>query len=163
MLTLHVDGDRWHAHLQEVVRAHPGIVPVAKGNGYGLGLGRLAEIAQTLQLTAEGLGIDTLAVGTYAEVAEVGSAFSGDVLVLTPWRPSEDRGDYDPRVVHTLGRVSDLDALAATGSPDHRPRVVLELLTSMRRHGFTARELREAADHLDGLVVEGFALHLAEV
>ena len=160
MLTLYVDGERWHAHLQEVVQAHPGIVPVAKGNGYGLGLTRLAEIAQTLQLTAGGLGIDTLAVGTYAEVADVESTFSGDVLVLTPWRPFETRPAYDPRVVHTLGRISDLDDLAATGSPGQQPRVVLELLTSMRRHGFTARELREAAGHLEGLVVEGFALHL---
>ncbi len=160
MLSLYVDADRWHAHLGEVVREHPGIVPVAKGNGYGLGLGRLAEIAQQLQLTAEGLGIDTLAVGTYAEVAEVAGSFSGDLLVLTPWRPSECRPDYDPRVVHTVGRTSDLVELAATGSPEHRPRVVLELLTSMRRHGFTPRELREAADHVDGVVVEGFALHL---
>ena len=163
MLTLHVDADRWHRPLQEVVRAYPGIVPVAKGNGYGLGLGRLAEIAQQLQLTADGLGIDTLAVGTDAELPLVEARFSGDLLVLTPWRPFETGGDPDPRVIHTVGRVEDLTALAATGSTDHRPRVVLELLTSMRRHGFTPRGLREAADHLDGLVVEGFALHLPMV
>jgi alanine racemase len=155
VLTLHVDTPRWRAHLEHVVETHPGIVPVAKGNGYGFGLRRLAEVARQL-------GADTIAVGTYAEVADVEEAFPGDVLVLTPWRPFESRATYDPRLVHTVGRLEDLDALAAAG--DHpegaRPRVVLELLTSMLRHGFTPRALRQAAAHLDGVHVEGFALHL---
>ena len=35
-LTLYVDGPRWRDHLRTTVAdAHPGIVPVAKGNGYG--------------------------------------------------------------------------------------------------------------------------------
>ena len=38
-LTLTVDGERWRSHLLATVRKHPGIVPVAKGNGYGLTLG----------------------------------------------------------------------------------------------------------------------------
>src|SRR3954452_409979 len=63
-LTLYVDGDRWHQHLQQVRDAHPGIVPVLKGNGYGFGLGRLAS-------KAAWLGVDTVAVGTYPEVAPV--------------------------------------------------------------------------------------------
>ena len=44
-LTLTVDGERWRSHLLRTVRAHPGIVPVAKGNGYGLTLPRLARRA----------------------------------------------------------------------------------------------------------------------
>lgn len=154
MLTLYVDERRWRTHLAEVVEAHPGIVPVAKGNGYGLGIARLAAIA-------EELGADTLAVGTYAEVAGVSDGFTGDILVLSPWRSFETRTAYAPRLVHTVGRLDDLSALAAAGATDTgRPRVVLELLTSMRRHGLSARQLRKAADHLDGLEVEGFALHL---
>jgi alanine racemase len=154
MLTLYVDGPRWRAHLEQVVAAHPGIVPVAKGNGYGFGNRRLAEVAQQL-------GSDTVAVGTYAEVADVEEAFAGDVLVLTPWRPFETRATYDPRLVHTVGRLEDLAALGtAGGEHSGRPRVVLELVTSMLRHGFTPRGLREAAGHLDGVEVEGFALHL---
>jgi alanine racemase len=152
VLTLYVDGPRWRAHLDRVVAAHPGIVPVAKGNGYGLGNRRLAEVAQQL-------GADTVAVGTYAEVADVEDAFTGDVLVLTPWRPFETRATYDPRLVHTVGRLEDLDALGRA-QDGARPRVVLELLTSMLRHGFTPRALRQAAAHLDGVQVEGFALHL---
>ena len=42
-LTLTVDGPRWREHLLAVARANPGIVPVAKGNGYGFGIGRLAR------------------------------------------------------------------------------------------------------------------------
>jgi len=157
MLTLHVDAARWRAHVGRVVDAHPGIVPVAKGNGYGLGLETLAAIADGLD------GVDTLAVGTYAELAPVAAAFTGDLLVLSPWRPFESRATYDPRLIHTVGRLTDLAELAAAGAADHRPRVVLELLTSMRRHGFSPRDLREAAARSDGLDVDGFALHMPMV
>jgi alanine racemase len=150
VLTLHVDQERWETHLRQVVAAYPGIVPVAKGNGYGFGIACLAQVATRL-------GADTIAIGTYAEVEHVTDVFSGSIMVLSPWRPFEARATYDPRLVHTVGRLEDLAALAAAGES---PRVVVELLTSMRRHGFTARGLRHAAKHLDGLEVEGFALHL---
>ena len=47
-LTLTVDGDRWRRHLRAVADRTPGLVPVAKGNGYGFGLGRLARKADWL-------------------------------------------------------------------------------------------------------------------
>ena len=47
-----------------VAEATPGIVPVAKGNGYGFGLPRLAEEAASS-------GRDTIAVGLPSEVALV--------------------------------------------------------------------------------------------
>jgi alanine racemase len=149
-LTLYVDGARWRAHLQEVRDLHPGIVPVLKGNGYGFGLDRLAG-------RAAWLGVDTVAVGMYHEVTRVAEHFSGSIMVLTPWRPFETRAAFDSHVVHTVGRLEDLAALTAH---DGRPRVVLERLTSMRRHGFSARDLREAAAHLDGVALEGVAIHL---
>lgn len=154
MLKLYVDGDRWRSHLRGVLDSHPGLVPVAKGNGYGLGIPRLAR-------KAAWLGVDTLAVGTYAEVPAAASRFDGSLLVLSPWRPFEDGADLDAsvsrRVVHTVGRLEDLTALAGRGD---RPRVVLERMTSMLRHGFSSRELREAAGLLAGVKVEGIALHL---
>ena len=150
-LSLYVDGDRWRSHMRGVLEAFPGIVPVIKGNGYGFGNARLAR-------KAAWLGVDTVAVGTYAEVEDVRTRFDGTILVLTPWRPFEHALGYDDRVVHTIGRIEDLKALAAR---DDRPRVVLERMTSMRRHGFTARELREAGELLtDAVRVEGAALHL---
>ena len=150
-LSLYVDGDRWRAHLRALLEQHPSLVPVIKGNGYGFGNARLAR-------KSAWLGVDTVAVGTYDEVEDVRSRFDGTILVLTPWRPFEQRVVYDDRVVHTVGRLEDLEALAAR---DDRPRVVLERMTSMRRHGFSARGLREAAAGLTRAVrVEGAALHM---
>jgi len=147
---LRVDATRWRRHLAAVAAGTPGIVPVAKGNGYGLGRDRLA-----FETTA--LGCDTLAVGTYAEVPGALAAFGGDVMVLSPWRPFLPDVTYDDRVVHTVGRVDDVEALAARGEG---VRVVVEGETSMARHGFDRHELAAAAAALGDLRVEGFAVHL---
>lgn len=154
-LTLAVDGPRWRDHLRSVVERSPGLVPVAKGNGYGFGVGRLAR-------RAAWLGNDLLAVGTYDELPDVLSRFDGDVMVLSPWRPAVQQqgapAPMDRRLVHTVGRAEDLSDLCAR---QDRPRVVLEGLTSMRRHGFDQDELsRLLADGIRGVVVEGLALHL---
>jgi hypothetical protein len=158
-LVLHVDGDRWRAHLRSVAAGRPGLVPVAKGNGYGFGNGRLARKAQWL--AEQGLGCDTLAVGTYTEIDDVVRRFDGDIAVLSPWRPwivlEDEQGRWSDRIVHTVGRLTDLAALAQASS---RPRVLLERMTSMRRHGFTARGLREAVAAADGVRLEGVSLHL---
>ncbi|GAA4124523.1 alanine racemase [Nocardioides fonticola] len=158
-LVLTVDGDRWRAHLRGVAERHPGLVPVVKGNGYGFGLGRLARKAQWL-------GVDTLAVGTYDEIAHVASRFEGDIVVLTPWRPFGtavevlDDDTLVRRVIHTVSRTVDLPDLLGR-RPD--ARFVLERLTSMQRHGLAARELwalaPTLADHPKARL-EGIAMHL---
>ncbi|MFT4263260.1 MAG: alanine racemase [Nocardioides sp.] len=153
-LVLSVDGGRWRAHLRGVADATPGLVPVAKGNGYGLGLASLAR-------RSAWLGADTIAVGTYAEVTEVASRFDGSVLVLTPWRPwvGALAPELAKRVVHTVSRPEDVDALleAQPGA-----RVVLERMTSMRRHGMSAAELWSSAPAAAraGARVEGVTIHL---
>ena len=159
-LVLHVDGERWRGHLRDVLARHPGLVPVAKGNGYGFGLGRLAR-------RADWLGVDTVAVGLHEELPEVHQRFGGSMLVLSPWRPSSpepaELGVDPDRVVHTVGRLEDLHALAARAQTSgRRPRIVLERLTSMLRHGLPERDLAAAAAVLrDGAVrLEGVALHL---
>jgi alanine racemase len=154
-LTLRVDGDRWRHHLRSLADETPGLVPVAKGNGYGFGVGRLAR-------KAAWLGCDTLAVGTYDELPEVIQRFDGDLLVLTPWRPSGSGlpdGLRAGRVIHTVSRLADLLALLDVQSD---ARVVLERLTSMRRHGMSADELRSAARLLARRParLEGVAVHL---
>ena len=149
-LSLYVDGDRWRSTLRAVAKAHPGLVPVAKGNGYGFGLGRLAR-------RAKWLGSDLLAVGTYTEIASVQKRFPGDLLVLSPWRPGLPDPSDDRRVVHTVSRLADLAALAAKAD---RPRVVLEGLTSMHRHGMGPEEFAAAAGRLADVRLEGIALHL---
>ena len=90
--------------------------------------------------------VDTIAVGTYDELPHVAPRFDGDLLVMTPWRPFgaalETDPDLDRRLVHTIGRTTDL-----TGLLERTPaaRFVLERMTSMQRHGFSARELWAAA------------------
>jgi alanine racemase len=147
---LDVDAARWRRGLTTLAQTTPGLVPVIKGNGYGLGRDLLANEATTL-------GLDTIAVGTYAEVPAALAAFAGDVMVLTPWRPFFTDVVTDDRVIHTLGRVDDVAALAgmAPGA-----RIILEGETSMARHGFDRHELAAAVAVLGDLQVEGFAIHL---
>jgi hypothetical protein len=167
-LTLTVDGDRWRSHLLATVAKHPGIVPVTKGNGYGLTVGRLARRAQWLAEHAgeTGARLDLLAVGTYDEIDQAATRYDGDLLVLTPWRPFGAALELDERtasrVVHTVSRPDDLAALRER---DPGARFVLEQLTSMLRHGMTRRDLATAAEALretgtgrGGL--RGVAMHL---
>jgi hypothetical protein len=147
---LHVDAARWRRHLASFAERTPGLVPVVKGNGYGLGRDLLA-------FEATAIGSRTLAVGTYNEVPQALAAFGGDVMVLSPWRPFLDDVTYDARVIHTVGRVDDVEALAARGDA---VRIVVEGETSMARHGFDRHELAAAVAALGDLAVEGFALHL---
>jgi len=156
-LTLTVDGERWRGHLRAYAEAAPDLVPVAKGNGYGFTIGRLARKTQWL-------GLDTLAVGTYDELPEVADRYDGSLLVLTPWRPFGPALEVDPalakRVIHTVSRTEDVAGLL-----DRQPaaRLVLERETSMLRHGMTARGLWAAAREVaarPAARVEGVALHL---
>jgi alanine racemase len=156
-VTLRLEVETWRRHLTTVAEATPGIVPVAKGNGYGFGLPRLAEEARRL-------GSDTIAVGLPSEVAAVRDAFPGDIVIMMPWRAGDDlarRLLADHRVITTVSRIEDLTAITtlATGS-GRRPRVIMEVLTSMRRHGIPPDELPGVAKHLDTITFEGWTIHL---
>lgn len=151
-IELHIDTDAWRTHLRDVFGETTGLVPVAKGNGYGFGLARLAQEAQLL-------GADVIAVGTASEVATVREAgWTGDVVVLTPWS-SADGTDLlaDDQLLVTIARLDDLAAVRAA-RPD--ARVILEMLTSMRRHGFGPDDLPKLAERVGNLRVEGWTIHL---
>lgn len=147
-VVLHLDVRRWRRHLAQVVSSTPGIVPVAKGNGYGFGIGRLAREVMDL-------GLHTLAVGTLPEVDHVPADFRGDIVVLQPWRPG-DPLPSDPRVVLTASRPADIAQLAAEG----RRRVLVEVLTPMKRHGLTLEELAGLPGLLAGIDLVGWTIHL---
>ena len=152
--TLHVDGDRWRAHagaVRDAVRrsisagthehADGDLVPVVKGNGYGLGNARLAR-------EASALGLTRLAVGTVFEAADLVGRVDGDLLVLTPFEPGDRvaapvwhalaAGSHGDRVVRTISSRVAWDSVVGGPGP---ARVVLEGLTSMGRFGLTGDEL----------------------
>lgn len=154
---LRVDTARWRAHLDAFLADVPGLVPVIKGNGYGFGRALLFDEASRL-------AVPQIAVGTYPEAAEALDAFAGDVLVMTPWRPYFEGAAFDAaladgRVIHTISRLEDVDAIATAASGS--VRVVIEGETSMARHGFDLHELAALALAAAGKVqIEGFGIHL---
>ncbi|HET7901906.1 MAG TPA: alanine racemase [Candidatus Nanopelagicales bacterium] len=178
--TLHVEGARWREHTErarDAVRAAISagahtptagdLVPVAKGNGYGLGNVRCVREAQRLGLTR-------VAVGTVYEVAEVAASYDGDILVLTPYEPADrtaaaawgvlGRTPYADRVVRTVSSRAAWDGLVSGTTPS---RVILEALTSIGRFGMVPAEIQALladAATLEALGsghvrLEGLALH----
>ena len=145
-LTLYVDTARWRAHHQSVVDQFPGMVPVCKGNGYGFGHERLAE-----EVTR--LGADMLAVGTSYEAARMRDWFGGDLLVLTPYRVGEEPVPLPSRVVRSVSSVEGVRGMVGA-------RVVIEVMSSMKRHGISAQDLPQLHAAIENVRLEGFAIHL---
>ncbi|MCC2594211.1 alanine racemase [Tessaracoccus sp. OS52] len=151
-LKLRVATEQWRRHQQSLLQEVPGLVSVAKGNGYGFGLEVCAREAM-------GLRAGTLAVGTAHEVLPVRLAgWTHDVVVLNPWRPTESLATSqldDERVISTVSRVEDLDFIR-----ENHPgaRVILEMDTSMHRHGLPMSDLGRV--DTSGLRFEGWTVHL---
>ncbi len=145
-LSLYIDADRWRTHHREVLAGNPGLVPVVKSNGYGFGNAFLAR-------RAERLGVDLLAVGSADEAAEVLPAFDGDVLTLLPYLLDEQTPNLPDRVIRTVTSADALRQLAGR-------RVVVECMTSMRRHGVVEDELDKLRAAVDDVRLEAFSLHL---
>lgn len=155
-LVFHVDGPRWRAHLDRTLADDPGLVPVVKGNGYGFGLDVL--LSECARRHSQG-GVDLVAVGTYGEARAAVSAIPGSVLVMEPYRAVlhadlEHLGSTS--MVHTIASREDLLDLTSRLT---RPRVVLEGLTSMNRHGMAADQVQACAEDPAGAEVVGGTLH----
>jgi hypothetical protein len=156
-LTLHVDAARWRAHLAATVTANPGVIPVVKGNGYGFGLDLLVAECARLHGSA---GVGMIAVGSYAEAPVALAGFPGDVLVMEPYRPVIHAGLPflgDGALVHTITHGPDLDDLSGRVG---RPRVVVEGLSSMNRHGVPEEWLQPTLDALAPSELVALSLHL---
>ena len=168
-----IDGLRWRDHQDSVsvaVQRAAGapIVPVVKGNGYGLGQRLLAEEAVRL-------GVDTVAVGNVFEIDEVAEYGSFDIVVLEPFEPRDafaaeawwrlGQRLHAGRIIRT---IASREALLALADGPGSVRVVLEAQTSMHRFGFDEAELLRILADPDvrhafargKVLVEGLALHL---
>jgi hypothetical protein len=168
-----VDGQRWRDHQDAVATsvlraANAPLVPVIKGNGYGLG--------QSLLTTeAVRLGADTIAVGTVFEVEEVARQGNHDIVVLEPYDPRDSIASdawwgvgqalHAGRVIRT---VASREALIALAEGEGSVRVVIEAQTSLHRFGMDEAELldvlgdnrvREALER-GRILIEGLTLHL---
>lgn len=157
-LRLHVDGDRWRAHLRGVGEREPEIIPVIKGNGYGFGFERLLAEPEPNHW-------GDVAVGTYAEgVTALGSTAAG-IVVLNPWRPHDASATAalaSDRLLHTLSRVHDITPFAAAAARSGGARVALEVITDLNRHGIDLADLSLAARSLQAapaVACTALALH----
>jgi alanine racemase len=131
----------WRQHLDSVAAASARacgapLVPVIKGNGYGLG-------QRLLCAEAERLSSDTVAVGTVFEVQEVLAETTGDVLVLEPFTPADRAAaqmwmqvSHLPEAGRVIRTVSSSAALQSLLDGPGPVRIVLEGRTSMWRFGF---------------------------
>ena len=169
--TLRLDTSGWRRHLDSIAAitsAQARMVPVVKGNGYGIGQDLLAREATRL-------GSGCIAVGTVYECDGILDAFSGDVVVLEPFEPCDTpaarawsrvlaRTDSE-RVIRTISRPTALFELSSGASVS---RVLVEGRSSMHRFGMDERELLasladtaiRSAINEGRLVIEGLTLHL---
>jgi alanine racemase len=168
-----INGQRWHDHVDMVAAcvlqaAGAPVVPVVKGNGYGLGQRLLAQ--ECLRL-----GSDTVAVGSIFEVDEVAEYGTYDIVVLEPFEPRDaftadawwrlGQRLHAGRVIRT---VASRDSLLALAEGPGSVRVVLEAQTSMHRFGFDEAELLRVLADPDvrrafargRVLVEGLTLHM---
>ena len=80
-LSLHVDNNVWNSHIKNVIKNYSSnnseVIPVIKGNGYGIGKDNLAKKAHEL-------GMKTVAVGTVYEAQIVLAQGISQVLIMDP-------------------------------------------------------------------------------
>lgn len=146
-LRLTVRGAEWRGHVAATAAAFPDLLPVVKGNGYGFGRAKLAEVAATLA--------DDCAVGSVHEVADIPLTVRPHVLVPTVSPlPHGLRTD----AVLSVGSLVQVDALARHGWSG---AVSLKLQSAMRRYGVVPAELHEleVAVRRAGMTPVDAALH----
>lgn len=141
-VTLTVRGAPWRAHVARLASGVEGLIPVIKGNGYGLGRHTLAHLAAEF--------CDTVAVGTIHELDGLPNELQPVVLTPTLAPPAVRSGSPEP--ILTVGNSAHIDALSAW-----QGRVLVKLESSMHRYG-GGYDLVERAS-AGGLDVVGVSIH----
>jgi alanine racemase len=147
-LRLTVREAEWRHHVAETAAAFPDLLPVVKGNGYGFGRAKLAEVAASLS--------DDCAVGTVHEVADLPMSVRPHVLAPTV-SPLPDGLRAD--AVLSVGSLVHVDALARHGWTG---ALSVKLRSSMHRYGVPPGELHEleVAARRAGMIPLDASLHL---
>jgi len=143
-LSLEVDRTAWNRHVEGVAGRVTGLVPVVKGNGYGLGRRWLADRASHLA--------GTIAVGTVHELADVPQGVTP--VVLTPTLDATVVAR--PDAILTVGSLAHLAALGGS-----RQRMVVKVRSSMNRYGTAVADVASLIDECEraGHTVEGVSIH----
>jgi alanine racemase len=135
-------GPNWQSRMRERAAAHPALVPVVKGNGYGFGRLRLRN-------ECSALGVDEVAVGTIHELDD--GRNGRRTIVLTPALAAEIAvapAAFLHNAILTIG--NDRDRAAAEGRP-----VIVKVAGSLHRYGYGLGALPTDVQQL-----HGYALHL---
>ncbi|MFM7139825.1 MAG: alanine racemase, partial [Actinomycetes bacterium] len=148
-LTLQVNNQNWTNSLKTVIDSYENcIVPVIKGNGYGIRKSNLANKSQDLGLTE-------IAIGTIFEAKEVINKDFSQIVVMDPIKDL-DKSSFDElkrlndkTIVLTLSDINDATNLKETP-------VIIEVLTSMKRFGLRTDDLKTLINHQ----ILGLSLHL---
>jgi alanine racemase len=166
-LSIEINSPRWRKHLSDVFAQASAqsvvLVPVIKGNGYGLGQDFLASVAQDLKVTC-------IAVGSVFEIDDMLRASTADVLVLEPYEPSDEiaaelwqaieTSPDNKRVIRVVASSNALDAVIENSQP---VRFLLEVATDLNRFGFKIDELSKIWNTInspsDQNTFEGLTFH----
>ena len=149
-LRLTIDGTAFRSHVSSVASEVPHLVPVVKGNGYGLGRTALLDLVDELLPSTT-----TVAVGTIHEVAGVPSRLAAHVMT-----PVSDLDDVEipTHAIPTVGSTRDVDVLARRG---WKGRVIVKLASSMRRFGVTPQDFAGLVQDVSriGGVIHACSIH----
>lgn len=131
-LRLTVRRDAFHSHVLGVAHKVSHLVPVVKGNGYGLGRPELIRLIVDLLPDTT-----TVAVGTIHEAFDIPARYA--VHVMNPIGDIDlaAAGKLPANVIPTVGSVHDVDVLARR---NWKGRVIIKLASSMRRFGVSQDE-----------------------
>ncbi len=149
-LRLSVQRSAWVRSVDAAATRRPGLIPVVKGNGYGLGRATLMPLAARLTTNGQ------IAVGTVYEAVDVPA--DRTALVLTPHVDALPAA-LPRSAVLTVDCVAHVEALSRHGWTG---QVSIKLASTMHRYGAPSADVgrvREAVEAASMTVI-GYGLHL---
>lgn len=127
--------------VRRVVGSHAGIIPMVKGNGYGLGVEHVIHALEPMDPFA--YGVATVPEGV--ELRELG--IERPVFNLSPTSPGDEESAARAELVVSISDLEALDRwIAACRALGRRADFHVEVDTGMGRCGFDRRETKQWAE-----------------